>query len=174
MLDTIRKGFPLNVMYWMRTLTAATKCWDGQQRTVSFCQYVNNDFSIDNRAFHNLTAPEQELDSQLHPGDLLLRGRRERKADWFRIINIAGLKLTEQEMRNAVYTGPRLTHAKSIFSKSNCAAYGLANKYVNGFIRQEILETALDFRYPKATLKPTWARTSTTPTPMNSGCTSAM
>ncbi|NLE89803.1 MAG: HNH endonuclease, partial [Dehalococcoidales bacterium] len=63
---------------------------------------------------------------------------------WFRIINMQGVKLTEQELRNATYTGPWLTHAKSIFSKSNAPAYLLAKDYVNGSpIRQEILETAL-------------------------------
>jgi len=55
-------------------------------------------------------------------------------------------RLTEQELRNAVYTGPWLTHAKTIFSKTSCAAYLLANKYVNGSpIRQEYLETAISW-----------------------------
>jgi len=60
-LDTIRKDFPLNVMYWVKNEDGTFEVMDGQQRTVSFCQYVNSDFSIDNRAFHNLTKPEQEL-----------------------------------------------------------------------------------------------------------------
>lgn len=66
------------------------------------------------------------------------------KLAWFRIINIAGERLTEQELRNATYTGSWLTNAKSIFSKSNCAAYLLSKDYVNGSpIRQELLEKAL-------------------------------
>jgi len=67
--------------------------------------------------------------------------------DWFRIINIAGVKLTDQEIRNAVYTGPWLSDAKLKFSKSNCAAYLLANdggQLISGSpIRQDYLETAL-------------------------------
>ena len=73
-------------------------------------------------------------------------GNDKEKLDWFKIINIAGEKLTDQELRNAVYTGTWLTSAKSIFSKSNCAAYLLSKEYVPGSpIRQEILETALSW-----------------------------
>jgi hypothetical protein len=73
-------------------------------------------------------------------------GNDKEKLDWFKIINIAGEKLTDQELRNAVYTGTWLTNAKSIFSKSNCAAYLLSKDYVSGSpIRQEILETALSW-----------------------------
>lgn len=69
------------------------------------------------------------------------------KLDWFRIINIAGERLTDQELRNAVYTGPWLTSAKAIFSKSNCAAYLHSKDHVPGSpIRQEILETALGWK----------------------------
>ena len=73
-------------------------------------------------------------------------GNDKEKLDWFQIINIAGEKLTDQELRNAVYTGPWLTNAKTHFSKSNCAAYLLAKDYVSGSpIRQEYLETALEW-----------------------------
>lgn len=76
-------------------------------------------------------------------------GTEKEKLDWFKIINIAGEKLTEQELRNAVYTGPWLSDAKLKFSKSNCVAYLLANdggQLVSGSpIRQEYLETALSW-----------------------------
>jgi hypothetical protein len=145
-LDTIRKEFPLNVMYWVKNEDGTFEVLDGQQRTISFCQYVQGDFSIDNRAFHNLTKTEQEqiLDYPLMV--YFCEGNDKEKLDWFKIINIAGEKLTDQELRNAVYTGPWLTHAKTIFSKSNCAAYLLAKNYVNGSpIRQDILERALSW-----------------------------
>ena len=68
------------------------------------------------------------------------------KLAWFRIINIAGVKISDQELRNATYTGSWLTNAKSIFSKSNCAAYLLAKDYVGGSpIRQELLEKAISW-----------------------------
>jgi hypothetical protein len=149
-IDTIRKGFPLNVMYWVLTDQETYEVMDGQQRTISFCQYVNGDFSIPfdghPMAFHNLskTLQDQLLDYTLMV--YFCSGTDQEKLDWFRIINIAGERLTDQELRNAVYTGPWLSHAKSIFSKTNCAAYLLANKYVTGSpIRQELLETALEW-----------------------------
>lgn len=73
-------------------------------------------------------------------------GNDKEKLEWFKTINIAGEKLTDQELRNAVYTGEWLTSAKLKFSKSNCAAYNLANKYVNGSpIRQDYLETVISW-----------------------------
>lgn len=145
-IDTIRKGFPLNVMYWVKNDDGTFEVLDGQQRTISFCQYVHGDFSIDNRAFHNLTKPEQEQILNYKLMIYFCEGNDKEKLDWFRIINIAGEKLTDQELRNATYTGPWLSDAKLKFSKSNCAAYNLAKDYVVGSpIRQDFLETALDW-----------------------------
>lgn len=145
-IDTIFKDFPLNVMYWVKNEDGTFEVLDGQQRTISFCQYVKSDFSVDNRAFHNLTKTEQEKLLNYKLMVYFCEGNDKEKLDWFKIINIAGEKLTEQELRNAVYTGTWLTNAKSIFSKSNCAAYLLSKDYVNGSpIRQEILETALSW-----------------------------
>lgn len=76
----------------------------------------------------------------------ICKGNDKEKLDWFKIINIAGEKLTNQELRNATYTGPWLSDAKRYFSKTGCAAYNLANKYVNGSpIRQDYLERAIDW-----------------------------
>jgi hypothetical protein len=145
-IDTIRKDFPLNVMYWVKNEDGTFGVLDGQQRTISFCQYVNSDFSIDNRAFHNLTITEKEQILNYKLMIYFCEGNDKEKLDWFRIINIAGEKLTDQELRNAVYTGTWLSDAKLKFSKSNCAAYLLSKDYVNGSpIRQEILETALSW-----------------------------
>ena len=57
-IDTIVKNFPLNVMYWVKNEDGTFEVLDGQQRTVSFCQYVAGDFSVRDRAFHNLTSTE--------------------------------------------------------------------------------------------------------------------
>lgn len=143
-MDTIRKDFPLNVMYWVKNDDGTFEVLDGQQRTISFCQYVKGDFSLENRAFHNLTDVEQEQILNYKLMVYFCEGNDKEKLDWFKIINIAGEKLTEQELRNAVYTGTWLSDAKLKFSKSNCAAYLLGKDYVNGSpIRQEVLETAI-------------------------------
>jgi hypothetical protein len=150
-LETIRKGFPLNVMYWAVNDDGTFEVLDGQQRTISFCQYVAGEFSINidghPMAFHNLTQPQKDqfLDYELMV--YACEGNEQDKLDWFRTVNIAGVQLTDQELRNAVYTGPWLTHAKSIFSKTKGPACGLASKYVKGSpIRQELLEKALKWK----------------------------
>ena len=149
-IDTIQKGFPLNVMYWVVNDQRTFEVLDGQQRTISFCQYVKGDFSVDvgghTKAFHNLTDTEQGHILDYTCMVYFCEGNDKEKLDWFRIINIAGERLTDQELRNAVYTGTWLTAAKTIFSKSNCVAYLLAKDYVNGSpIRQEILQTAISW-----------------------------
>ena len=142
-IDTINKNFPLNVMYWVKN-GDSYELLDGQQRTLSFCQYVNGDFSLNFRGFNNLTQTEKDAILDYKLMIYICEGTDREKLDWFKIINIAGEKLTDQEMRNAMYTGPWLYDAKRHFSKSNCAAYNMANKYMSGdTLRQAYLETAL-------------------------------
>ncbi len=143
-IDTITKDFPLNVMYWAVKDDGNFEIIDGQQRTISICQYVNGDFSINGMAFHNLTNDKQEqiLDYELMV--YFCEGKDSEKLEWFKTINIAGEKLTNQELRNAVYSGSWVTDAKRYFSKTNCAAYKIGNDYLNGSpIRQDYLETAI-------------------------------
>jgi len=147
-IDTIRKNFPLNVMYWVVNEDGNFEVLDGQQRTISLCQYVQGNFSINYdghiKAFQNLTYTEREQLLEYKLMVYFCEGTDKEKLDWFKIINIAGVKLSDQELRNAVYTGSWLSDAKLKFSKTNCAAYGLSKDYVNGSaIRQEILETAI-------------------------------
>ena len=143
-IETIIKKFPLNVMYWVKNDDGTFEVLDGQQRTISFCQYVTGAFSLNDRAFHNLTHTEQQQILDYEVRVYFCEGNDREKLDWFRIINIAGEKLTDQELRNAVYSGPWLTDAKKRFSKRNCAAYLKGNRYLTGEpIRQDYLETAL-------------------------------
>lgn len=148
-IETIKSNFPLNVMYWMDKGNGYFEVLDGQQRTISIGQYINGDFSLNDRYFHNLTKEEQDLILDYELMIYFCEGTDKERLDWFRIINIAGERLTEQEIRNAVYTGPWLSDAKVKFSKSNCAAYLLANdegQLISGSpIRQEYLETALSW-----------------------------
>lgn len=151
-IDTVTKGFPLNVMYWVVAGPDAFEVLDGQQRTVSICQYVEGDFSVpDGKGnptyFYNLLPDQQEalLDYKLMVYHC--EGSESEQLDWFRTINIAGLTLTDQELRNAVRTGPWLTHAKSIFSRTNAAGVLLSSDYVSGAAnRQAVLERALDWK----------------------------
>lgn len=143
-LNTIRRNFPLNVMYWTKSTDGKFELLDGQQRTISFCQYVNGEYSIDFQYFHNLTDSEKQqiLDYKLMV--YICEGSDKERLDWFRTINIAGMQLTPQELRNAIYTGEWLTEAKKYFSKTGCPAYNIGEDYLKGSaIRQDYLETAI-------------------------------
>lgn len=143
-IHTIVKNFPLNVMYWVKGDDGTFELLDGQQRTISICQYVNGSFSIDHMSFHNLTQTEQNKILDYRLMIYICEGTDKEKLDWFKIINIAGEQLTAQELRNAIYTGEWLTEAKKYFSKTNCPAYQTAEKYLSGSpIRQNYLETVL-------------------------------
>ena len=146
-IDSVRKDFPLNVMYWAVREDGNYEVIDGQQRTLSICQYFNGDYSIKGLAFHNLKDDQQQkiLDYKLMV--YFCSGTDSEKLDWFRTINIAGEEHTDQELRNAVYAGPWTADAKRYFSKTGCPAYGMASEYMRGSpIRQEYLETAIAWR----------------------------
>lgn len=143
-IDTITKSFPLNVMYWAVREQENYEVIDGQQRTISISQFVEGDFAYKNRYFHNLQKDEQEQILNYKLMVYLCSGTDSEKLEWFKTINIAGEKLTEQELRNAVYSGSWVADAKRYFSKNGCAAYGLGSDYLNGApIRQDYLETTI-------------------------------
>ena len=143
-LNTLQKNFPLNVMYWAVREDGDFEVIDGQQRTISICQYVKGDFSIDGLAFHNLPKDKQE---QILDYTLMVyycSGTDSEKLDWFETINIAGKVLTKQELRNAVYSGSWVSDAKRYFSKNSRPKIG--DEYLSGSAnRQEYLETAIDW-----------------------------
>ena len=168
-IDTLTQGFPLNVMYWaVRNVadcvpqSGSTICGDangdndgdnaqfeiidGQQRTISICQFVNGDFAFNFRYFHNLQPDEQEQILNYELQVYICSGTDSEKLKWFRTINIAGEELTEQELRNAVYAGPWVSDAKRYFSKNGCPAVKIGSDYLSGSaIRQDYLETAIDW-----------------------------
>lgn len=149
-IDTVLKNFPLNVMYWADREDGTYEIIDGQQRTISICQYVTNVFSvvIDGmpRKFFNLTKDIQDKIMDYKLFIYVCRGTESEKLDWFKTINIAGKVLNQQELRNAVYHGAWLTDAKRYFSKTNGPAAQISKNYVGKVAnRQEILETALSW-----------------------------
>lgn len=143
-IDTVTRGFPLNVMYWAALKDDKYEIIDGQQRTISICQFVDGEFSFNDRYFHNLQADEKEQILDYKLSIYQCDGTDSEKLSWFETINIAGAKLTQQELRNAVYAGSWVTDAKRYFSKRNSAADGLGGRYMRGeYIRQEYLETVI-------------------------------
>ena len=154
-IETVKKKFPLNVMYWVKSADGNFEMLDGQQRTISICQYVNGDFRLDDyQSFSNFTKDERDefLDYKLMI--YICEGNDREKLDWFETINIAGEKLTPQEMRNAIWACEWLTDAKKFFSKNNCPVQVKYSSYLKGSaIRQDYLETALKWIADRDKLK---------------------
>jgi len=143
-INTITKDYPLNLMYWSVRDDGKFEVIDGQQRTISVCQYVNGDFSFNDRFFYNLQDNEKEHILDYKIMIYMCSGTDSEKLEWFKTINIAGEKLADQELRNAVYNGSWCSDAKRYFSKRECVAYNIASSYITGVaIRQDYLETAL-------------------------------
>ena len=103
-ITTVKRHFPLNVMYWADCGDGTYEVIDGQQRTISICQYVAGDFAYEFRYFNNLTTDEKQEILNYKLMVYICTGTDSEKLEWFRTINIAGEKLTEQELRNAVYS----------------------------------------------------------------------
>lgn len=161
-IETVLNGFPLNVLYWARKTTQDAggrdlfEVMDGQQRTISLCQYIAGAFSIKGNGrdlpgdgplyFQNLPDDRKRAILDYELSVYVCDGTDTEKLSWFKTINIAGERLTDQELRNAVYAGPWLSDAKPFFSKTNGPAYQIGNKYLKGVPnRQDYLETALDW-----------------------------
>ena len=166
-MDTVWQGFPLNVMYWVKVNSRSAlgssasvesfpseppasqyEVLDGQQRTISICSFIAGEYMMEFDGnllgFNNMTQEQQKriLDYKLQV--YICEGTDEEKIKWFQRINIAGEKLTNQEILNAIYAGSWTTQAKRRFSKTGCVAYKLASDLMSGSpIRQDYFETAL-------------------------------
>lgn len=146
-IRTVKKGFPLNIMYWSKAEDGHFELMDGQQRTISICRYAaesQRTFAVDEKYYFNLERDLQEEIDAYILDIYICDGSPSEVHEWFKVINIAGKPLTPQELRNTAYTGTWLSSAKLHFSKPTCAAYSMGKDYVSGSpIRQEYLETAI-------------------------------
>lgn len=123
---------------------------DGQQRTISICSFIAGEYMMNFDGnllgFNNMTIEQQNriLDYKLQV--YICEGTDDEKLKWFQRINIAGEKLKEQEIRNAIYSGSWVTQAKRRFSKTGCVAYKIGSDFMAGSpIRQDYFETALSW-----------------------------
>ncbi len=148
-IRTVKKGFPLNIMYWAKKEDGNYELMDGQQRTISICRYAaesERTFAVDEKYYFNLEKDIQKQISDYILDIYVCDGTPSEVHEWFKVINIAGKPLTAQELRNTAYTGSWLSDAKLHFSKPTCAAYNMGKDYINGSpIRQECLETAIEW-----------------------------
>ncbi|MDE2854539.1 MAG: DUF262 domain-containing protein [Chloroflexota bacterium] len=145
-INSILKGFPLNVMYWFDRPDGRYEIIDGQQRTISIARYVAEKpgFSVDGLGFDNQQSDVKERILNYKLMVYVCSGAPSEKLEWFKIINIAGKRLTNQELRNAIYSGTWVSDAKRYFSRTGGPAAGLGGDYMSGSpIRQDYLQTVI-------------------------------
>lgn len=146
-IESLLKGYPLGLIYFVDA-DGTLEVLDGQQRITSIGRFVTGKFAI-KRAGREQTfgsLPKEDRDRILD-AELLVyvcKGTEAEIKEWFQTINIAGVPLNAQELRNAIYSGPFVTAAKAEFSNSQNALQQKWSAYVKGDPkRQEVLQEAL-------------------------------
>lgn len=149
-IHSLLKGYPLGLIYFNKVAADKFEVLDGQQRITSIGRFVTNKFAIvDNgnpKYFDSLPADQQ---ARIRDAELLIyecEGTETEIKQWFQTINIAGVPLNDQELLNAIYSGPFVTHAKAEFSNSQNANIQKWSAYIKGSAnRQDFLERALEW-----------------------------
>jgi hypothetical protein len=148
-IDSILKGYPIGLIYFNQVATDRFEVLDGQQRITSIGRFVTGKFAVKDKNGHEqyysgmaTSQREQIMSTKLLV--YMCKGDEPEIKDWFKTINIAGVPLTEQEILNAVYSGPFVTRAREEFSNSQNANVQKWSAYIAGDIkRQAYLERAL-------------------------------
>lgn len=147
-IETILNGAPLSNMYWVDLGNGNYELLDGQQRSISICQFVQGDYTIridgSDCYFKNLADDQKKqiLNYKLQVYEI--KGKQSEVIRWFRVINQPNSPLTHQEIRNSIYTGAWLADAKNYFSRPGGGADNRFSYLTGGVAnRQEILEIAL-------------------------------
>lgn len=151
-VESLLKGYPLGLIYFVKNKDGKYEVLDGQQRITSFARYVNQSWQFavqingKPRYFNTL---DSDLQKKIVDAPLTIyvcEGEPSEIQTWFETINIIGVPLSKQELRNAAYHGPFVTAARSIFSNTGNSNMNRWKTYAKGNPqRQEILETALDW-----------------------------
>ena len=150
-IDSILRGYPLGLIYFNKVSNDKFEVLDGQQRITSIGRFVNNKFAVKDennmeQYFDGIAANKR---SKILETKLLIyecEGTESEIKEWFRTINIAGVPLNNQELLNAVYSGPFVTLGKEEFSNSQNANIQKWSAYIKGSVnRQAFLERALDW-----------------------------
>lgn len=150
-IDSILKGYPLGLIYFNKVSDDSFEVLDGQQRITSIGRFITGKFAIidsnNNRNYFSGLSKDQQ--QKILNYELLIyecEGSESEIKEWFKTINIAGIPLNEQELRNAIYSGPFVTEAKQEFSNSGNAKQQKWQSYIKGVVnRQDILQEALNW-----------------------------
>ena len=150
-IESILKGYPLGLIYFNKPTENSLEVLDGQQRITSFGRFVTNKFAIkdENGMEQYFSGIAEDKQQKILNTKLLIyecEGTESEIKEWFRTINISGVPLTNQELLNAVYSGPFVTLGKEEFSNSKNANIQKWSAYISGSAnRQDFLERALEW-----------------------------
>lgn len=150
-IDSVLKGYPLGLLYFVEPSDGKYEVLDGQQRITSLGRFVTGKFAIRDangmqQYFSGLDKDKQQLILDTKLTIYICQGDEQEIKEWFRTINIAGVPLVQQELLNAIYSGPFVTAAKAEFSNSQNTLVQKWKAFVKGDVkRQAYLETALDW-----------------------------
>lgn len=151
-VESLLKGYPLGLIYFVKNKDGLYEVLDGQQRITSFARFVRKSwpFAIySNGKPKYIDSLDEDERNKIVNATLTVyvcEGEPSEIQAWFETINIAGVPLVKQELRNAAYHGPFVTRAREVFSNTGNANMNRWQTYVKGDPkRQAILETALDW-----------------------------
>lgn len=148
-IESLLKKYPIGLFYFNRTSNGRLEVPDGQQRITSIGRFVNGKFAITDEAgnvqyFSGLPEEQQQVIMQTRLLVYECEGEEREIKEWFKTINISGVPLNEQELLNAIYSGPFVTAAKKVFSNSRNSQVQKWGHYVRGDVkRQDYLAEAL-------------------------------
>ena len=150
-IESVLKGYPLGLIYFNQVGDDRYEILDGQQRITSLGRFVTGKFAVmddDKRPwyFSQLNAEVQRSFEETKLLVYICEGTETEIKEWFKTINIAGIPLNNQELLNAVYSGPFVTLAKAEFSNSQNAHISKWSAFIRGSAnRQDFLERALEW-----------------------------
>ncbi|MCK9160864.1 MAG: DUF262 domain-containing protein [Bacteroidaceae bacterium] len=150
-IESILKGYPLGLIYFVKVDKDKFEVLDGQQRITSFGRYVTNKFAVKDengmeQIFTGIAANKQKKILNTELTIYICEGEESEIKEWFRTINIAGIPLSDQELNNAIFSGQFVTLAKEEFSNSQNTNVQKWSAYIKGNVnRQHFLERAIDW-----------------------------
>ncbi len=150
-IQSVLKGYPLGLLYFNQREDGQLEVLDGQQRITSLGRFVTNKLSITDangnlQSFSSLNTEEQEEFLSTPLLIYICQGKEAEIKEWFKTINIVGIPLNEQELLNAIYSGPFVSALKEVFSNSMHSEVDKWSSYVSGKVeRQDFLATALQW-----------------------------
>lgn len=150
-IESILKGYPIGLIYFNKVSENNLEVLDEQQRITSVGRFVTDKFAIkdENGMEQYFGGMAKDKQAKILEAKLLIyecEGAESEIKEWFKTINIAGVPLKNQELLNAIYSGPFVTLAKEEFSNSQNSNIQKWGAYVSGSVnRQDFLERALDW-----------------------------